>query len=39
MITKESMVWSFNEFSQTIFQEMYGGQSEEFILWSLGLKG
>ena len=33
------MPWSFNKFSQTVFQEMYRGQCGEFVCWSWGFKG
>ena len=33
------MLWSFNKFSQAVFQEMYGGQCGEFVCWSWGFKG
>ena len=39
IITEENMLWSFNKFSQPIFQEIYEGHPGEFVCWSWCLKG
>ena len=39
MVTKRKMLWSFNEFSQLMFREMYEDQSGEFVCWYWDFSG